>query len=149
VGDEVQPFIRLLQTRVEAGSYQVERRTLRGNMKLEATGRSATEEEPAYVYEDYEFIVEQGSGSNTVMADVVSLLEPTNATFDGTTWTFNDGGTSQVPLSSHLREALVQYVAYTCFVTMDQSELAEYARSKMMREIAPHALPGAISFDDE
>jgi hypothetical protein len=143
-GDDVQPMIRLLNTRVEVGGNEAQRRTLLGNDKIESTGRAATASEPAYVYEDFEFIVEQGGGGGTAKVDIVELLEPTNATFDGVNWTYNSGGTSKVPLISSLQEALVQYVVYGCYITLRQSELAQFAKERMFQEIRPYALPGTF-----
>lgn len=147
-GDNIQPIIRVLNSRVEVGGTDAQRRTLLGNQKIEDTGRAATESEPAYVYEDFEFIVEQGSGTGDVTVDAVNLIEPTNASFDGVAWTYNDGGTSEVPLPDFLQEALVQYVAYTCYATIRASEMAKFARNKMIEEVAPYALPGVFATED-
>lgn len=148
-GDNVQPMIRLLQTRVEGGGNEAQRRTLLGNQKIEDTGRAATGSEPAYVYQDFEFIFEKGSATNTVTADVVDLLKPTNASFDGVSWTYNDGGTSEVPLPAILQEALVQYVLYGCYVTLRVEEMAQFAWDRLITEIRPYALPGAFGTRDQ
>lgn len=144
-GDNVKPMIRLLPTRVEIGSNEAQRRTLLGNQKIEDTGRAASADEPAFVYQDFEFITEQGGGSGTVTADVVDLIVPTNASFDGVSWTYNDGGTSEVPLPGVLQEAIVQYVVYSCFLTLRSPDMAQFARGRMISELEPYALPGAFS----
>jgi hypothetical protein len=144
-GDNVQPMIRVLPTRVEIGGNEAQRRTLLGNEKIEDTGRSATASEPAYAYQDFEFIPEQGGGTGNVTADVVDLVKPTNASFDGVSWTYNDGGTSEVPLPELLQEALVQYVVRSCFLTLRAPDMAKFARRRMVNELGPYALPGIFS----
>lgn len=156
--ENVQPFIRLLSTRVEAvggfgtnviQSRQAQRRTLLGNEKIEATGRAASQEEPAYVYEDYEFIFEQGSGTEAAEAAVVDMIVPTYASFNGTSYTYNDGGTSEVPLPEMMQEALVQYVISGCFMTLASPEQAQRARQKMFSELRPFLLPGTLGAEQD
>lgn len=75
---------------------------------------------------------------------MVDLLEPTNVSFDGVSYTYNDGGTSKVPLPEVLKEALIQYVVYSCFLTLRETDMAEFARNRMITELGPYALPGAF-----
>jgi len=147
--DNVQPMIRALPTRMSVGGESAQRRTLLGNMKIESTGQSATASEPAFVYQDYELIVEQGAGTGDATIYVVDLLEPTNATFDGDKWTFNDGGTSKLPLPQELKEAIVQYVLSTAFATLREVNLSTLARRKMIQEMRPYALPRAIEEQED
>lgn len=153
VADGVTPMIRLLAASVQFedqnGEWEAQRRTMLGNEKIEDTGRAATANEPAFVYQDYEFVFEKGSGSGRATADVVELIQPTNASFDGVSWTYNDGGTSRVPLPEILQEALIQYVIYSCFLTLQEPEMAEFSRNRMISELSPYALPGAFGQQQE
>lgn len=141
-GNSQNPFLRLLNSRVEVNGVEAERRTVRGNEKIEATGQAATPVSPAYVYEDYLFFT-AGNPGGTVTADVVEVpVFTTSGSFDGETWT-TDGSTT-VPLRGMFKEAIVQYVVSSCFITMGLGEEATMARQKMNDEIGPYLLPMAL-----
>lgn len=153
-GDDLTPMIRLLEDRVEVGGTDAQRRTLLKNMYLESTGREATSSYPVFVYEDFEFIVEQGSGSGDATADVVDLIFPTDgaggeASFDGVSFTWNENGKSKVPLPSFLENALVLYVVHSCFVSLRKPDLAQRTKQKMLNEMVSYSLNRSFPSSDE
>jgi hypothetical protein len=147
-------FYRMLGTRVAVSGKTAQRRTLRSHTRIEdGGGRAATANEPAYVFEDFEFVANAGTGdyssddrdgsNNPILltgAAAVVVRVPTfdGATFNGVNWS---GSTKTLAIDGRMREAIIQYAVASCFMTKAMRELALAARQNMNRELQPYFLP--------
>lgn len=136
--------LRLLGSRVKVdsalyGSVIATRRTFQGQRKLQATGVEASEQYPAYVFEDWDFKVfpdpvDTGS-STSVTADIVRVPgSPAGATLS----TIVDAVTE---LDDRFTEAVIERTLVYCFFSLSLINQAIEAQNKLYKLIQPYVLP--------
>lgn len=128
---------RVLADRIEAGSIPATRRTFEGHRKLTSSGRAASVDSPVFAYEDYELMVDQGSGSNVVSVSYVRV-PGRNIKQDGTVATPTVDITK---LDDRFRSALVQHAAFGCLFSALEIEVASKLKQSAYESIGPYMLP--------
>lgn len=123
---------RILLSRVErnqnlnADPLFCKRRTVSASRRLEKSGRAGSVTAPAYTYEDGQLTIYPSSATNG--HDVYVVKTPTTKTSLG----------DDVEVDERFELALVMYVAASCYQTMQQPNLREYARQVYEDEIQPY-----------
>ena len=128
--DANQNSIRILESRVFVEDNRAVKRSVDSHRRLEgrfvdSVGLQPTAEQPVYTYEDGEISV-YPSGTNTSI-EIYYVHSPTITSVD-----------DPVYLDDRFLAALVEHVSASCYQTMRQNKLADFAFGVFDDEISPY-----------
>lgn len=125
------PIVRLLQSRVFRDNdadepVRATQRPVDGSRRLERSGLASSVSYPTYTYEDGALRILP----TTAQYDVYMVALPT----------FSTTKTDHLVLDERFENAIIMYVASTCYQTLQRSELHDYAFSVFEDEIDAYAI---------
>jgi len=116
--------LRLLGSRSKVNAIIAQRRSFTGDIKIEATGRAASDAFPAFTYEDFELQV-RGDTVNPSDSTVAIIRVPANVT----------------ELDDRFREAVIQRTLVSCFTSLKMYDLAVTSQVRLGNSLKNYLLP--------
>lgn len=116
--------LRILGSRTRVGSVIAQRRSFAGDIKVQASGRAASDAFPSWTYEDHELQV-RGNTLNPATATVSLIRLPVDVT----------------ELDNRFREAVIERTLFSCFTTLKNYGLANAAQGRVIEALKSYRLP--------
>lgn len=137
-GGSYTPFLRLLRDEVylQNSPDMALRQTAKGQDVMGGVLLEVDFTQPTYVYQDYRLYT--NIDGEALDVEVVELPTMQGTTFDGVSYA--SLSSASVPMPGFMEDALISYVAMTCYATEGRGDLYESAMQNLQNALEPYRL---------